>query len=387
VTTTPTNSAEAPLIAHVIFRLAIGGLENGLVNLINAMPAGRFRHAVICIDGHTDFSERIRRDDVPVIDIGKKPGRDLSALWRLYKTLRQLNPDIVHTRNLAALDALVPAALAGCRQRIHGEHGWNVEDLQGSSRKALWLRRLHSPWVSHYVAVSRDLRDYLVDRVGIADKRVSLIRNGVDTERFAPARDRLAVREGLAPVLDRHSCVIGTVGRMDPVKDHANLASAFIKLLGENPDYAHARLAIIGDGELKATVTAMLRDAGLESKVWLPGPRDDVTRIMQSLDVFVQPSLAEGISNTVLEAMASGIPVIATDVGGNPELVEHGNTGLLIPPADTDALAAAMRQYLLDEELRLRHGEAGRRRALDVLSFTGMLERYVDLYESRSSKR
>jgi len=375
------------LIAHVIFRLAIGGLENGLVNLINAMPAHRFRHAVICIDGHTDFSKRIRRDDVQVIDIGRKPGRDPRASWRLFRTLRRLKPDIVHTRNLAALDALVPAALAGCRQRIHGEHGWNVDDLQGSSRKSLWLRRLHSPWVSHYVAVSRDLRDYLVDRVGIGATRVSLIRNGVDTDRFRPAPDRLAVREGLTSVLDRDSCVIGTVGRMDPVKDHVNLAAAFIKLVNESPGCGHARLAIIGDGELKSRVTAMLRDAGLESKVWLPGPRDDIERIMSSLDVFVQPSLAEGISNTVLEAMASGIPVIATDVGGNPELVAHGETGVLIPPADTGRLAAAMQEYLLDEGLRLRHGEAGRRRALDVLSFAGMLERYVELYESRSPTR
>ncbi len=380
---TASPASEAPLIVHVIFRLAIGGLENGLVNLINAMPVSRFRHAVVCIERYTEFRKRIRRDDVQVIEIGKRPGRDLPALWRLFKTLRQLEPDIVHTRNLAALDALLPAVLAGCRHRIHGEHGWNVDDLQGSSRKSLWLRRLHSPLVSHYVAVSRDLRDYLVDRVGVAADRVSLIQNGVDTDRFAPRTDDRPRHADLEAALGRGSCIIGTVGRMDPVKDHVNLAAAFIRLVRDDPSCGHARLAIVGGGELEAKVTGMLRDAGLESRAWLPGPRDDIVEIMASLDVFVQPSLAEGISNTVLEAMASGMPVIATEVGGNPELVEDGRTGVLIPPADTDALTAAMRDYVLNDDLRRRHAAAGRQRAVEALSFGHMLESYIDLYDSR----
>lgn len=375
-------SAEAPLIAHVIFRLDVGGLENGLVNLINAMPVDRYRHAIICIDRSSDFRKRIRRDDVEVVEIRKNPGHDLAAIGRIFKTIRRLRPAIVHTRNLAALDALLPALLAGVKHRIHGEHGWDVNDLQGASPKFRRLRKIYSPMVSRYVTVSRDLKDYLIDRVGVDARRVRHICNGVDTDRFSPNPNKLADRIGINAVFRDDTCVIGTVGRVEPVKDHRNLAAAFIKLVAEHPECAHARLAIVGDGVLRSTVLEILKDAGMEDYCWLPGRRDDVSEIIRCFDVFIQPSLAEGISNTVLEAMASGLPVIATDVGGNPELVEHGETGIIVPPADTDALVEAMRGYVSNVGLRDAHGDAGRKRVVAELSIERMLQNYLALYDA-----
>lgn len=376
------HDAQRRLIAHVMFRLDVGGLENGVVNLINNLPEDRFRHAVVCIDKATDFRKRIQKADVDIVEIHKRPGRDPAALWRLYRAFRRLRPDIVHTRNLGALDALLPSMLAGVRRRIHGEHGWDVNDLCGTNSKLKWLRRLHSPLVTDYVTVSRDLQRYLVEQVGIAPRRIRQIYNGVDTERFSLAVDKSAVRATLDAGLSDESVVIGTVGRIEPVKDHAGLVDAFAKLIRARPALAdRARLAIIGDGALRDSLLTAAEDAGISELCWLPGHRDDISALLRSLDVFVQPSLAEGISNTVLEAMASGLPVVATRVGGNVELVHDGETGRLVPSGDPNALAAALGDYLADPVMRAQHGATARQLTVDEFSFPAMMRNYAALYD------
>lgn len=373
---------DVPLIAHVIFRLDVGGLENGLVNLINGLPSARFRHAVICIDDFTDFKNRIHRTDVEIIAIHKKPGTDLTALWRLFIVFRRLRPDIVHTRNLAALDALLPAFFAGVGVRIHSEHGWDVNDLDARNRKLRLLRKLHSPLVHRYIALSRDLGSYLINSVGISESRITQIYNGVDTERFRPSLERDRLRKQLDQGYQSDSVLIGTVGRLQPVKDQLNLANAFIDLLRRVPELRdRARLVIIGDGELRDPIVQALHHAGLTQHSWVPGFRDDVPKILQSLDVFVLPSLAEGISNTILESMACGVPVIATDVGGNSELVQHGVNGIIVPPANVDALSLAIERYANNASMRVEHGRSGRTRVVECFSMSYMLKNYLSLYD------
>ena len=370
-----------PLIAHVILRLDTGGLENGLVNLINGLPADRFRHAIVCIDDFTDFAKRIQRDDVEVVAIHKRPGTDLSALWRIFRVFRRLKPRIVHTRNLAALDALLPALLAGVPWRIHSEHGWDVSDLDGSSRKHQLLRRIHAPLVHRYVALSKHLECYLVDRIGIAADRVTQLYNGVNTTRFRPGNedgDGALIEAGrFAP----GTLLVGNVGRMQAVKDPLNLVDAFALLIERNPQFArNVRLAMIGDGDLRPAVVDRLQQAGLADLAWIPGERDDIPNLLRSFDVYVQPSLAEGISNTILEAMASGLPVVATDVGGNAELVRHGSTGTIVPPADATAIAAALQRYIEDEATRREQGDAARERATGIFDIEIMLDNYSSTY-------
>ena len=144
----------APLVAHVIHRLDVGGLENGLVNLINRIPTGRFRHAIICLTNYSAFRQRIQRSDVPVFALNKPPGNSPVLHFKLWRLLMQLRPDIVHTRNLGALEGALPAALAGVPVRIHGEHGHDVGDLGGGSRKYQWFRRALKPFVHQYIALS-----------------------------------------------------------------------------------------------------------------------------------------------------------------------------------------------------------------------------------------
>ena len=378
------RDAPTPLIVHVIYRLQVGGLENGVVNLVNHMPSDRYRHAIVCLSDATDFRQRIQRDDVAIYEMHKRPGQDLASWWRLFLLFRELHPSVVHTRNIGCLEAQIPAWLAGVRCRVHGEHGWDVSDPDGNNRKYRWLRRLHSPLVHRFIALSRELEEYLVQRVGIARDKVSRIYNGVDSVRFRPGQGD-ALPAGFAAA---DSVVFGTVGRMHGVKDQGNLCRAFVLLCRQHPEIAdRMRLVLVGDGPLRETCNAMLAEARLEGQAWLPGNQTEVPDLMRAFDVFVLPSQAEGISNTVLEAMASGLPVIATDVGGNGELVQDGTSGSLVPANNPQALADQMARYAASPALRHQHGEAGCQRIAADFSMTRMLSAYGSVYDQLMEKR
>lgn len=369
-----------PLIAHVVYRFDVGGLENGVVNLINRMSGHAYRHAVVSLTDITDFRKRIQRDDVQFIALHKRPGHALPLYPRLLRLLRDLQPAIVHTRNLAALEVTVPAWLAGVRARVHGEHGRDVGDLDGSNRRYRWVRRVYRPFVSRYVTVSRDLEDYLRDRVGVPQRRIVRICNGVNTERFAPPDGERAPIEG-CPFQDRDLWLVGSVGRLYHVKDQVTLAHAFVAAVRRHSSAQRMRLVLVGNGPLRADAERVLRDAGLSDRAWLPGERSDVPQILRGLDCFVLPSLAEGISNTLLEAMATGLPIVATRVGGNPELLDDEHTGRLVPAADPQAMAQAMLTYYESPELGRRHGKAARGAAVQRFSLERMVGHYVSLYD------
>src|SRR5262245_8421014 len=169
------------LVAHIVYRFDVGGLENGVVNLINRMPADRFDHAVVALTEVGDLRRRVERDDVQFYSMQKLPGQGLRLLPSLFRLFRNMRPDFVHTRTLAPLEACLPAWFAGVPARIHGEHGWDVGDLQGDSRKHQWIRRAYRPFVTQYVALSQHIASYLQQSVGVAPSRVTHIYNGVDT--------------------------------------------------------------------------------------------------------------------------------------------------------------------------------------------------------------
>jgi sugar transferase (PEP-CTERM/EpsH1 system associated) len=356
-----------PLIAHVIHRLDAGGMENGLVNLINRMPEGRYRHAIVSLTDSTSFAERISRKDVSIVSLGKRPGQDLGLHLRLFRAFRHLEPSIVHTRNLATVEAVACATAAFVPRRVHGEHGRDVQDPDGTRRKYRWLRRALSPLVDRFIAVSRELESYLVSGVGVPREKVVRITNGVDLSRFHPAERR---REGPP--------VIGSVTRMEEVKDPLTLAGAFVLLRKRGVD---ARLVLVGEGSLLEEVRRVLHVGDALRDATLAGSREDVPEIFRSFDVFALSSLVEGISNTILEAMATGLPVVATRVGGNEELVEDGVTGTLVPPRDPEALANALARYVQDDALRRDRGGAGRVRAEREFALEAMVARYLGVYD------
>ncbi|MDP2784983.1 MAG: TIGR03088 family PEP-CTERM/XrtA system glycosyltransferase [Sulfurimicrobium sp.] len=370
-----------PLIVHVIYSLGVGGLENGLVNLINNMPRDRYRHAIVCLHSFTDFAKRIQGSDVPIYSLDKKPGKDLGLYVRLGRLLRQLKPDIVHTRNLAALEGQIVAAITVSARRVHGEHGREV-DVAGLNMKYNLLRSMIRPFVHRYIAVSRDLEQWLINRIGVEPSRIKQIYNGVDSQKFRPWRVEDPAPPWQAQFASDQHVIIGSVGRMAAIKDHQTLVRAFIMLIQQHPQLRETvRLVIVGDGPCRENCAQLLAQAGLSDYAYLMGERNDVAELMRAMDIFVLPSLGEGISNTILEAMATGLPVLATQVGGNPELVQASVTGRLVPANTPRAMAQALFDYVSDAQLRDRHGSAGRAIIERQYSLPAMVNEYMQAYD------
>lgn len=369
------SNRNRPLVAHVIHRLAVGGMENGLVNLINWMPEDRFDHVIICLTEYTDYYKRIKRPDVDIYELNKKEGKDLPLYLRLYRLLRRIHPDVVHTRNMAALECQLSALMAGVKYRIHGEHGWDMPDLHGKNKRYMMLRRAYKSLVHRYVAVSDHIAGYLKNDIGVSEDKIRRIYNGVDCTLFHPLSDKNREQAG--------EIVFGTVGRIEPVKNHILLVKAFA-LLRKHLQGADCRpvLHIIGDGMQRRELAEYVDENGLSQDVWMPGMRSDIPQLLRNMDVFMLPSLAEGISNTILEAMATGLPVIATNVGGNPELVEGGRSGFLVSPDAPEEMANAMRRYVTSMSRIKRHGECARSIVMDKFSSDRMISSYISLYES-----
>jgi sugar transferase (PEP-CTERM/EpsH1 system associated) len=368
-------------VVHVVYSFSVGGLENIIVQLINCLPVDRFEHVLLSLTTFGDFAQRIVQPGVQLIALNKAPGHAVPLYPKIWRLFRQLKPDVVHTCNLAALEVVPIAWAAGVPWRVHAEHGWDSQDPQGHNPKYQRLRKVYRPFVSHYVSVSQDLDDYLARAVGVPAHRRSLVANGVDTDEFSPAVHTPAP-EGCPFVPGQH-WLLGTVGRLQTVKNQPFLAQAFVRLVAMHPQAAQlARLILVGEGPLRAEVERILNEAGLQHLAWLPGARHDVAAILRCLDCFVLPSLTEGTSCTLQEAMATGLPTVATAVGGTPDLLEDGHTGQLVQPGDVDAMAQALWAYMFDPQLVKAHGGLARQHALQRFALAGMISRYDDLFSA-----
>jgi len=370
------------LVVHMVERLDSANTENSLLNLIRHLPPGRYRHAIVCLDDRGDYQAGVREQGVDVVNLHKGEGRDPLHYLRMFQVLRKLQPDLIHTRNRSGLLAQLIAALAGVPLRVHAEHGRALAGADGGRWGARMLRRLLCPLIDHFIAVSSDLEHWLVESVGAEPARVSQIANGVDSVQFHP---RLGPAAAIGPpgFMHDHAFVIGSVGRMDDSNNHATLVEAFLRLIASpHPAHARLRLLIIGDGPARAECQALLNRAGAAQRAWLPGTRADVAQLLRAMDLFVLPSLSEDRSNVILEAMASGLPVVATAVGGNTELVHPGFTGILVPPMQPDMLASAIADYCRIPEMAIRHGARARSQVIARHSMPAMARDYLAVYDT-----
>jgi sugar transferase (PEP-CTERM/EpsH1 system associated) len=364
-------------ILHVVDTLATGGLETMLTSVVER-TLGELRHAVCCVRELGPVADRLRRLGVPIYFLGKRPGHDWTMMLRIAKLCRAERPHIVHTRNWGAIDGILGARLGGVPVVIHSEHGRERWDEQRRRRIA---RRLLAPLVDRFVTVSEDLRQRLHRETGARVDKVTVVRNGVDTSKFKPAsgREQLRMAHGYHPA----ELLVGAVGRLAALKGHSGLLTAFPAVVA-----AHAaRLIILGDGPERGALERQADTSPLKGVVQLVGRRDDVPEWLGMLDVFVQPSLVEGMSNAILEAMAVGLPVVATRIGGNAEVVADGVTGRIVPVRDPDALAQAIGFYCADPQARARHGAAGRKRIEEHYSSGAMISDYMALYRGALMQR
>jgi sugar transferase (PEP-CTERM/EpsH1 system associated) len=371
-----------PLVMHLTYALDVGGLETLLVDCINKMPADQYRHVVVCLTRSSSFAERITQPGVEVHALNKAPGLGLGTHVAFWKLARRLRPTILHTYNLAAMEYAFAATLAGVPVRVHAEHGRDTSDPHGLNPKHNFLRRRLAPFIDCYVPVSEDLNLWLGKVVKIAPAKTLFIKNGVDTDKYRPG-----VRGAGAPWGPEHF-VIGTVARVSDIKNHRGLVDAFIRLRALLPGHAASlRLSIIGDGPLLPALRAQVAAAGLDDVVWLPGARSDVAQLVPEFSVFALPSLAEGTPVSLLEAMACALPVVASNVGGIPEVVTEQVEGSLVPPQDVEALAQALARYAASPALASEHGRAGRVRIVQQYSMAAMVTAYTALYARLCRKK
>jgi sugar transferase (PEP-CTERM/EpsH1 system associated) len=348
-----------------------------LVQLINELPADQFRHTIVALTmADAAFAKRITRSDVNIIELHKASGQPFRMYPAMYRLLKRLKPDVLHSCNIAALEFAPVAAFAGIPLRVHAEHGWDVADPQGHNKQYQLLRVVYQRFVHEFVAVSDQLQRYLIDTIGLSPSRVHCIPNGVDTEKFRPPLPDDRLLQGF-PFNKQEHWVIGTVGRLEPIKNQSLLARAFVQLVQRNPPAGERlRLAIVGAGPLASEIRQIIDDAGLQDRFWLPGTRNDIPEVLRAFDCFVLPSLSEGTSCTLQEALASSLPVVATDVGGNAALLGSGTLGTLVPSASVESLTVALGAMFANPA----NNTAARDAVVRAYSLPAVIKRYAEIF-------
>ena len=359
-------------VLHLITELNAGGAQTALLRLLSSLSCDRFSPVVACLyNGDATIAQRIRALDIPVIDLGMKARWRWDAFWRLYCLLRREQPTILHTWMFHAnIPGRLLGHLAGVSIVISSERTMGQE-----SRFRYAVNRITLPLADRVICVSERVADFAARVIGVPLFKLVVIPNGVPLESFQPG-NRAEARALLGIGLSK--TIIGTVGRLQPVKGIHDLLKAFAHLVTGHPE---AILLVIGDGPQRTQLEALAQELGISQRVHFLGNRTDVSRLLSGMDIFVLPSVWEGMPNAVLEAMAVGLPVVATAVGGTPELVVDGVTGLLVRPRDPLALAETLAVLLRDSDQRRKMGRAGRERVVQCFGVERVVEQTERLYE------
>lgn len=373
----------APIrIMHFVDNMGRGGLENGLVNLIHRLDPAQFEHVVFSMR-RLGFSADLLPDRVRVICLEKKETDLPIQAPSLARSIREVRPDIVHSRNWAAVEAVMAARWERSPAIVHSEHG-----LDAGTDKEPWrrtcFRRLAFELADRVLCVSHHLGQLHARRTGYRKDRMTIIHNGVDTRRFfsdPAARARMRRELGIA----EDDFCIGCVGNLTPVKDHATLLRAIEGIARACPNW---RVVLVGDGPERSRLEAFVREHdGWAERVSFLGLRDGVPELLNAFDVYVLCSLTEGISNSLLEAMATGLPVIATAAGGNPEVAVDGDSGLLFPVGDDRRLMDHLIELRTETERRTELKERALRRVREEFSIDSMVRNYEQVYSSLAQRK
>jgi len=347
-------------IVHVTLGLDMGGQEKLLVEFARHTNRADFDVRFVSLSDRSRLAEDLEAEGWPVVALGKPFGFRPGLILQLARRFREWQTDVVHSHDMRPLVHAAPAArLAGVSRVVHTRHGVLLQ----ATRRQRWLQKLAARWTDHFVCISEDNARQSVHE-GVPARHVNTIWNGIDVTRFAYAGPQ---PEGPAV----------TVARLSPEKNLETLLRAVALVVREEPSF---RLEIAGDGSCMPDLQQLSRELGLEAHVRFLGQVRDVPTLLTRASLFVLPSLTEGISLTLLEAMARGLPVVTTRVGGNPEVVAEGETGLLVPPQDPASLSQAMLRLRRAPEESRRMGLAGRQRVEIHFDVRRMVAEYEALY-------
>jgi glycosyltransferase involved in cell wall biosynthesis len=367
-------------VCQVLHSLGVGGAEVLAARLARRL-AGSFRFQFVCLDDQGTLGQELREEGFPVWVLGRRPGVDWRCSWQLAKLLRRERVDVVHAHQYTPFFYAITARLL-CRRPsiLFMEHGRSFPDYP--RRKRMVVNRLLLERRDRVVGVGEAVRQALIHNEGFPPKKVAVVYNGINLSAYSNGSDRAAVRREIA-VGDR-DLVILQVARIDPLKDHATAVHTLEHLVRRRPD---ARLVLVGEGPLLSEVRQLVADRNLSANVRFLGLRKDVGRLLSAADLFLLTSVTEGIPLAVIEAMAAGLPVVATRVGGTGEVVEDGQTGLLAPAGDPEGLARSVLRIAEDPTLANRMGQRGRERAWVAFSEDQMLANYANLYREMRPTR
>jgi len=358
-------------VLHLTTDLELGGRERVIVDLSNKLVEMGFIPSICCLHHSGAWAHRLR-SEVEVIELHKKKGLDFSVVKPLRDYLVQGKFDIMHTHNPGTLlYGLLAARWARTRTIINTEHGFAYNlSLKARVKDKILYRN-----VDCITAVSENLRENLINLFGLQENKVHTLRNGIFAPRIREARSVSKRKIGMPD--DRFN--IGIVARLVPVKNHSLLLEAF-SIVREKD--RRVLLWIVGSGELRNAIMRRVHELGIQDDVVLMGSRTDIPVILNALDLFVLSSLSEGLSVTLLEAMSVGVPIVATNVGGNGEVIENGKSGLLVESNYPEALAGAILTVIANKALARKMRLLARKRFLENFSINTLAKNITVLYSS-----
>lgn len=362
-------------ILHAIDSLQRGGIENTVVNLVNRLPKSEFVQGICCLNQSGPMADNLEAP-TDIFELHRK-FRDPHLLYRYHRIIKEWQPDIVHCRGWYVWpDTVVASSFIKKRPTLLWSiHGFHTSTIKWALRRRLPAKLL-SLMTDNYLTVSLHCATAHAPNVGISPRKFKVIYNGVDCQRFRPRQERQVLRESLA--MPEDAFVVVVVANLKPVKNHLTL----LRAISLRDVESKGKYFFVGDGSMRTLIEAEIGRLGVGNDVQLVGYSGQVAEYLAAADAFVLPSHLEGSSNALLEAMASGLPVIASKVGGNPEIVENGVNGFLCRVDAAEEFACALDTLERDTLTRHKMGVAARQRASEKFSIEAMVSEYSNYYRS-----
>ena len=364
-------------IMHILQTLETGGLENGLVNQINNIDTERYKISVCCLNSSGAMEKRIKNKQTKIIVIGEKPGKAYTLPFKIVAILKKEKVDIVYTHNCYSGIYGGIAARMLFKPLIHGEHGFDYDENSGNianTKKERFICRI----ANQITCVSVSLKKIVCENLRVKPSKVIIIPNGVDFERFSNIKNSATIKKDLK--IDTDSIVIGSVGRLHHQKNYELLIRSFANL----KELYNISMVLVGDGPERKRLHNLASELGVSNRIKFVGERDDIPFLLNLMDIFVLPSFLEGMSNTILEAMCAGCPVVASDVGGNPYIIANEKLGFLFKNNSQIDLSEKMKKLIDDRTLRLHIGLNSKKHVETHYSIDKMIMQYENLYSKHS---
>lgn len=365
-------------ILHILHKLGCGGMENGTVNLVNFMERKKFANIICSLTPPDGYQYRINSERRITYNLNKKDGNDISVPFKIASIIKKEHVDIVHSRGWPTyLEGFLPAKLmCGHVKFIFSYHGKRIEDVPHIPKRRLYTERFLSFFVDCIMTLSGQMANEYASMINIKREKIKVIYNGVDIDKFRLTNaESNSLRKELN--IEKDDYVIGFVGRVDPVKDIQTLINA---VSIAKTHIQNIKLIIVGDGNERAKLQESVNRKKMENNVIFTGQRDDIPDCLSIMNLYVQPSLYEGMSNTIIEAMANGKVVVATEVGGTPELIEHEVDGLLFHPGSSEELAKYIIDLYKNPEKACILSDRACKKVKKQFSMSSMIKNYENLY-------